>query len=215
MAPIRVAEVLPPPYRIESERLVVRCWEPRDAPLLKDAIDTSLDHLRPWMPWTRDEPQTLDEKIDLLRGFRSRFDAGEDFVYGIFSADESEALGGSGLHTRAGDGALEIGYWFRASATGRGIATKVVAVLTRVAFAVCDVDRVEIRVGPENERSLRIPRQLGYLEEARLRRRLPARSPGGPPRDLLIFSMIEAEFKVSAAAETDVAAYDAAGPKLI
>jgi hypothetical protein len=32
---------------------------------------------------------------------------------------------------------------------------------------------------------------------------------------LLIFSMIEAEFKVSAAAETDVAAYDAAGRKLI
>jgi len=206
-----VAAVLPPPYRIESERLVVRCWEPRDAPLLKEAIDTSLDHLRPWMPWARDEPQTLDEKIDLLRGFRSRFDAGEDFIYGIFSADESEALGGSGLHTRAGDGALEIGYWLRVSATGRGIATEVVAALTRVAFAVCNVDRVEIRVDPENEPSLRIPRRLGYVEEARLRRRLP----GDPPRDALIFSMIEAEFKVSAAAETDLAAYDAAGRKLI
>jgi hypothetical protein len=38
-----------PPYRIETERLVVRCWEPRDAPLLKEAVDASLDHLRPWM----------------------------------------------------------------------------------------------------------------------------------------------------------------------
>ena len=73
---------------------MVRCWEPRDAPLLKDAIDTSLHHLRPWMPWAQHEPQTLDEKVDLLRGFRSRFDAGEDYVYGVFSADESEALGG-------------------------------------------------------------------------------------------------------------------------
>jgi len=204
-----------PPYRIESERLVVRCWEPRDAPLLKDAIDTSLDHLRPWMPWALDEPQTLEEKIDLLRRFRSRFDAGEDFVYGIFSADESEALGGSGLHTRAGDGAFEIGYWLRVGATGRGIATEAVAALTHVAFAVCNVDRVEIRVDPENEPSLRIPRRLGYLEEARLRRRLPARSPGGPPRDSLIFSIIEAEFNVSAAAEPGVAAYDAAGRKLL
>ena len=207
--------MVPPPYRIESERLVVRCWEPRDAPLLKDAIDTSLDHLRPWMPWAHDEPQTLDEKVDLLRGFRGRFDAGEDFVYGIFSADESEVLGGSGLHTRAGEGALEIGYWLRVGATGRGFATEMVAALTRVAFAVCNVDRVEIRIDPENEPSLRIPRRLGYVEEARLRRRLPARAPGGPRCDSLIFSMIEAEFEVSAAAETDIAAYDAAGRRLI
>ena len=35
----------------------MRCWEPRDAPLLKEAVDSSLDHLRPWMPWAHDEPQ--------------------------------------------------------------------------------------------------------------------------------------------------------------
>ena len=27
----------PAPYRIETERLVIRCYEPRDAPLLKAA----------------------------------------------------------------------------------------------------------------------------------------------------------------------------------
>ena len=205
----------PPPYRIESERLVIRCWEPRDAPLLKDAIDTSLDHLRAWMPWAHDEPQTLDDKVDLLRLFRGRFDAGEDFVYGVFSADESEAVGGSGLHTRAGEGAFEIGYWIRLSAVGRGLATEVVSALTLVAFAVCKVDRVEVRVDPENERSLRIPRRLGFVEEARLRRRLPARAPGRPRSDSLVFSMFEAEFEASAVAETAVAAYDAAGRKLI
>ena len=42
------------PYRIETERLVLRCYDPEDAPLLKDAVDRSLDHLRPWMPWTPD-----------------------------------------------------------------------------------------------------------------------------------------------------------------
>ena len=203
-----------PPYRIETERLVVRCWEPRDAPLLKDAIDTSLDHLRPWMPWAQHEPQTLDEKVDLLRGFRSRFDAGEDYVYGVFSADESEALGGSGLHTRVGDGAFEIGYWVRASAVGRGIATEVTAALTHVAFAVCNVDRVEIRIDPDNERSLPIPRRLGYVEEARLRRRLPPRFPGESQRDSLVFSILEDEFDASVAGPA-LAAYDAAGRRLL
>src|SRR6478609_3194876 len=91
-------------YRIETPRLVLRCWEPDDAPLMKDAVDTSLDHLRPWMPWARFEPQTLDEKVDLLRGFRSRFDADEDFPYGVFAPDESRQLGGAGLHRRGGEG---------------------------------------------------------------------------------------------------------------
>ena len=51
------------------------------------------------MPWAHDEPQSLDEKVALLRLFRGNFDLGQDFVYGVFSADESEVLGGTGLHT--------------------------------------------------------------------------------------------------------------------
>jgi len=207
--------MLPPPYRIESERLVIRCWDPQDAPLLKDAVDTSLDHLRSWMPWAHDEPQTLDEKIDLLRSFRGRFDAGEAFVYGVFSSDEREVLGGSGLHRRVGDRALEIGYWLRASAVGRGFATEATAALTRVAFEICEVDRVEIRVDAENLRSLNIPRRLGYVEETRLRRRVPASSAGERPGEALTFSMIEEEFIASTAEATQLVAYDAAGRKLI
>jgi RimJ/RimL family protein N-acetyltransferase len=128
---------VPPPYRIETPRLVLRCWEPRDAPLLKDALDSSLEHLRPWMPWARYEPEPLEAKVDLLRRFRGSFDLGQDFVYGIFSREESEVLGGTGLHTRVGDDAFEIGYWIRASRTREGLATEAAAALTRVAFDVC------------------------------------------------------------------------------
>jgi hypothetical protein len=39
-----------PAYRIHTHRLVLRCWQPTDAPLLKAAIDVNLEHLRPWMP---------------------------------------------------------------------------------------------------------------------------------------------------------------------
>jgi RimJ/RimL family protein N-acetyltransferase len=189
---------------------VLRCWEPRDAPLLADAIDSSLDHLRPWMPWAHDEPRSLDDRIALLRGFRGRFDLGEDFVYGVFSRDEDEALGGSGLHTRAGEGALEIGYWIRASAVGRGYARETAAALTRVAFAVCGVDRVEIRVDPANEASLRIPRALGFAEEATLRRRLPA-ADGGAPRDAVLFALFADELDRMPVSGSSLEAFDALG----
>ena len=155
-----------PPYRIVTERLVLRCWEPADAQALKDALDSSLDHLRPWLPWARNEPQSVEEKVQLLRKFRGNFDLGQDFVYGIFSSDEAEVVGGTGLHPRVGAGALEIGYWIRESRAREGLASEATAALTQVAFEICGVDRVEIRVDPANEPSMGVPKKLGFDEEA-------------------------------------------------
>ncbi|HTS73493.1 MAG TPA: GNAT family protein [Gaiellaceae bacterium] len=198
-----------------TQRLVARCWEPADAPLLKEAVDSSLEHLRPWMPWARDEPQTLPQKVQLLRAFRGQFDRGENFVYGLFSADESEVVGGSGLHPRAGDCiSLEIGYWIRASAIGRGYATEASAALARVGFEVCGADRIDIRVDPANERSAAVPRKLGFVEEARLRRRLIS-APGEEPRDALIFSLFRDGLSGSPVAAAQVEAFDAAGTRVL
>ena len=58
-----------PAYRITTDRLILRCYDPCDAPALKAAIDASLHHLAE-MPWSREEPQSLDDKIALLRRFR-------------------------------------------------------------------------------------------------------------------------------------------------
>jgi RimJ/RimL family protein N-acetyltransferase len=202
----------PAPYRIETERLVIRCYEPRDAPLLKDAIDSSLEHLRAWMPWAESEPQTLEQKTELLRGFRSAFDAGGNFTYGIFDRDESELVGGTGLHPRLEPGGLEIGYWVRASSTRQGFITESTGALTRVGFEVCEADRIEIRIEPRNDASLGVPRKLGYIEEATLRRRLPGRE-GGPLRDVAIFTMFREDFDPATA--SPLRAFDAAGRQII
>jgi RimJ/RimL family protein N-acetyltransferase len=202
------------PYRIVTERAVARCWEPRDARLLKEAVDSSLDELRPWMPWAYDEPQTVEAKIQLLRSFRSQFDLGENFIFGLFSRDESEVVGGSGLHRRVGEGAFEIGYWIRSSRAGVGLATEVAAALTRVGFELCGADRIEIHTEPENERSTAIPGKLGYVEEARLRRRLYA-APGGEPRDAVVFSLFRSDYPGSPAASAQLEAYDALGERVL
>jgi RimJ/RimL family protein N-acetyltransferase len=202
----------PAPYRIETERLVVRCYEPRDAPLLKEAIDSSLDHLRPWMPWAYKEPQTLEEKLELIKHFRANFDSGDNFTCGIFNSDETEVLGGTGLHPRIGPGGLEIGYWIRASATRQGLVTESSAALTRVGFEICDADRIEIRIEPGNEASAGVPRRLGFLEEATLRRRLPARETG-PLRDVTIFTMFREDFDPLVAPA--IRAFDARGERLL
>ncbi len=189
----------------------MRCWEPRDAPLLKGAVDSSLDHLRPWMPWAHAEPQPLPAKVDLLRTFRGHFDLGQDYVYGIFSADESEVVGGTGLHRRSFEGVLEIGYWIRASRAGEGLGTEATAAVARVGFEVAGAERIEIRVARENTASLAIPRKLGFVEEGTLRRFL--HGPDGTPlqRDAVVFALLRKELAGSPVASAELRAYDAAG----
>lgn len=203
-----------PPYRIRTERLVLRCWEPLDAPLLKDAVDSSLDHLRPWMRWAADEPQPLEDKARLLRRFRASFDLGEDYVYGIFAADESAVVGASGLHTRIGDDAFEIGYWIRAERIGEGLATEAAAALTRVGLELCGAEHIEIRCDPVNTRSAAVARKLGFREDATLRRRARAADTTAL-RDVAIFSLFRDEFPGTPAADAAVEAYDAVGGRVL
>ena len=197
-----------PAYRIETPRLVLRCWNPGDGILLKNAIDASLDHLRPWMPWASGEPTDLNAKIATLRYFRGRFDLNQDYVYGIFDPEETMVLGGTGLHTSLGPNAREIGYWIHAGHINQGFATEVSAALTRVAFEIDQVDRVEIHCDPANVRSASVPRKLGYIHEATLRRRTMLED--GKLRDTMVWTLLEEEYPASVAARMKIKAYDAA-----
>jgi RimJ/RimL family protein N-acetyltransferase len=200
----------PPPYRIETPRLVLRCWDPRDATLLKAAVDASVEHLRPWMPWIKDEPQTLDEKIDRLRQFRARFDRDEDYFYAILDPEESHVLGGTGLHQRRGPHAFEIGYWVAEHATGKGVATEVAAVLTRVGLEYCQRDRIEIRCDPANVASAAIPRKLGFTHEATLRR-VDEGIGKGDLRDAMVWTLLRSESQNLQWVPPSIKAFDAAG----
>lgn len=200
-------------YRIETKRLVLRCADPKDAPLLVNAINESLEHLREWMPWAHHEPESIEEKAARLRRFRGEFDLDQDYLYEIFSQDESKILGSSGLHTRLGPNALEIGYWIHADYINQGLATEVAAALTKVAFEINQVERVEIHCDPTNIRSARIPEKLGFVLEATLRQRV--KSPQGEPRDAMIWSMLAEEYPASLPSRANIQAYDALGRKIL
>lgn len=212
MAAIMSKTTLGPAYRVETQRLVLRCWQPQDAALLKQAIDASLEHLREWMPWANDEPVSLDVMVKRLRHFRALFDTDKDYVYAIFNHDETQVLGGSGLHTRLGPSAREIGYWIHADHINQGFATEVTASLTQVALEIDGVDRVEIHCRPENLASAAVPRKLGFTHEATLRRRGPVKD--GVPVDSMIWGMHADVYPESPCASTRITAYDVVGRRL-
>lgn len=189
-------------YEVWTPRLHLRSWKPSDAPALKQAIDESLEELKPWLPWAWTEPSTLDSMVARLSRFEVDFDLGRDWVYGVFERGPERVVGGSGLHRRRGPDALEIGYWLRSTSVGRGYATELAAALTRVALEHHKVRAVQIRCDPNNLRSAAIPKRLGYRHRTTLRKNQT--TPEGAPRDTEVWKLRQDEFDAANPAWQDV-----------
>lgn len=134
-------------------KLEIRPYVVEDALALHDAIVTSVDHLRPWMPWAAEEPKTFDERVAWIR-------AAPDAL-GIWL--DGTCVGGTGMHDRIGPTGREIGYWVRAGWTGRGIATEAARVMTERILALPGVDHAEIHHDKANRSSGRVPEKLGFV----------------------------------------------------
>ena len=63
----------------------------------------------------------------------------------------------------------EIGYMVDPVARGRGIATRVVRLLTRWSFETLGLERLELRIDPENAGSIRVAERSGYRLDGVLR----------------------------------------------
>ncbi|MDB5097400.1 MAG: GCN5-related N-acetyltransferase [Cyanobacteria bacterium RYN_339] len=183
------------PYRIESQRLVLRCYEPTDGPALFEAIDASRAELHRWLPW---RTNTLEEAEASVRRNRGKFDLGQDFTLGIFRKADGRFLGGTGLHRFDWElGRFEIGYWLRTDELGKGYVTEAAGRLTCLCFDTLAARRVEIRVDTEHRASRAIAERLGFPLEGVARH---AMALDGEPRDAAIYAMTRPDFPASPAA---------------
>ena len=152
----------PPPDRIDLGDVVLRRWEPDDAPALAAAAAAALDHLAPWMVWATPEGATESAMATFIAETTARSADGSEQIYGIVDGADGSVLGGTGLHDRLGGGGLEIGYWLAPTATGRGLMTRIAGHLTDLALRLEGIERVEIHCDEANVRSAAVPRRLGY-----------------------------------------------------
>lgn len=195
-------------YRVETPRLTLRCWSPEDAPALRAALDRSDQYLRPWIPFMKDEPRSLADTVDWLRGHRAAFDRGEHFRFGVFDK-EGNLVGENMLLQRVGPDAFEIGYLTHLGFEGRGYATEASAALVRLAFEVYKVRRIEIHHAAGNTASAVIPGRLGFTHEATLRDHIE--DIDGKPHDAWIWCLHAAVYPESPAFAAEILAYDPLG----
>ena len=150
----------PLPERVDGEGIVLRRWLVSDAEGQHEAVAESAEHLRPWMSWMAEEPQTLQQRRGMLARWEEEWLGGGDVRYAVLV--DARVIGSSGFHRRLGPDVLEIGYWIHASFVRRGLATKVAALLTDAAFSLPGITRVEIHHDKANFASAGVPRRLGY-----------------------------------------------------
>ena len=179
------------PERLETERLILRCLQPGDGVVVNAGVCSSLDALRPFMPWAQTAPP-LDESELMCRRAQAKFRLREDIVYAMFlreAGGEGDYIGGCGLHRI--DWAVrrfEIGYWRKTGCEGRGIVTEAAKAMARLAFDSLGARRVELRMDDSNERSWKVAERAGFTLEALLR--FDAVNPRGEPRSTRVYARV-------------------------
>jgi RimJ/RimL family protein N-acetyltransferase len=96
--------------------------------------------------------------------------------------------------------------------TNQGLATENSAALTRVAFEINNVNRMEIHCDPANARSAAVPRKLGYTHETTLRQRIPFLDGWS---DSMIWTLFAVDYPATLSAKAEIEAYDAAGRRIL
>lgn len=160
--------VPPVPDDLRTPRLLLRRPDPADAQALVAAVGAPWPELQRWMHWAQ-APMTLEGSRRNVIDAAAKFDSRETLRYHVWNAGGTELIGSSGYHAlnwQVPKG--EIGYWIATPHTGQGYAREVAQALTELALGPLGFRRVEIRCDPLNERSARIPRALGYCQDAHL-----------------------------------------------
>lgn len=198
-----------PAWQIETARLRLRCFDVEDAAAFRSLLDRNNEHLRPWIPWMKQEPLSLPDTAQRLRQFQTNFRNNKEFRYAICHLESGRLIGLAGLHTRVGPDVLEIGYLLDRNESGKGYALETVRALLRVAFELHAIPRVEIHCAPENVASARIPEKLGFTHEKTFEQH--TEDSEGSRRDSMLWSMSREAYEQTSLNAISVRAFDTEG----
>ena len=165
----------------------LRALEESDAPELYALIDRNRAHLAPWMSWAA--KQDVDATVAFIDRARSQFDENDGLQAAVIVADH--IIGVVGFHAiNWTHRSTSIGYWLDEQHEGRGTITSCVNALVDHALSDWKLNRIEIRVAPENTRSRAIPQRLGFREEGTLRQ---AELVGERYLDSVVYSLLASD----------------------
>lgn len=157
------------PESFESKRLIIRAPKYGDGAASYEAVQESMEELRPWMPFANDSLTPENSEIN-IRQAHLKFLKRSDLRLMLFSKENGQLVGSSGLHRIDWDvRKFEIGYWLRSSYAGQGYMSEAVEAITNYAIRELAANRIEIRCDARNGKSARVAERNGFVLEGILR----------------------------------------------
>jgi RimJ/RimL family protein N-acetyltransferase len=167
------------PMPIFTPRLLIRPKQPGDGTATAAAVSETWDELHRWMQWAENLDAFTPEKMEtrlrqVMLSFRSR-ESIELLGIEVATVQPVVWCGFHDIDWQARQ--CDTGYWVRAGAQGRGIATEAANAMVRYAFCALGMRRVGLTHSGGNEASRRIAEKLGFVRKGIQRSANPL--PGG------------------------------------
>ena len=144
-----------------TSRLLLRPYEPADAPAFFQLLDQHRARLRPAFPDRTNAVLNLDDAGRALAGFAGDWRRGRFYVLGIWKLSTEAYLGDICLMPKpAGD--AEIGYYLAPEAEGQGYAREALAAVVRFGFDTVGAHRLLIRCYADNLRAHAVAEAVGF-----------------------------------------------------
>ena len=157
---------------------------------LLNLVNANRVYLREWLPWV-DHMQTVANFTHYIIDTKKRAADKTDFGYAIII--DKNIVGRMGLHHINYQNKIgEIGYWLADGLQGRGIITKCCTALINHGFTQLGLNRIEIKCGLGNDKSLAIAEKMQFKLEGILRK---AELLNGKFIDLYLYAMLKEEWE--------------------
>jgi ribosomal-protein-serine acetyltransferase len=167
----------------------LRLLEPRHAEELYLLVDSNREHLRRWLPWV-DSTKSTEDIVAFIKQQLQRLATNGTTVASIWY--ENNLAGIISLNSSSVR-CMEIGYWLGEKYQGKGLMTAACKAMIGHSFVELDINRIEIRVEPDNDRSKAIPGRLGFTYEGTQRQK--GMNADGKAVDLMMFSLLKEEWE--------------------
>lgn len=166
-------------------KLVKLAPTPENLKIVFDLIIANRDEFRRWLEWVDFLQKPEDEK-SLLESDNDPKSAN------WFIQWDNRIVGRIGFVSMShGNNRGEIGYWLDKAASGYGVMTEAFKLIEKNAFEEWGFNRIQLKIDPDNNKSLGVAKRMNYKSEGVLRQE---HFINGVYRDGILFSKLKSEY---------------------
>lgn len=152
-------------------------------------VERNRGFLRTWLPWV-DKMKSVDQFYHVIHMWKEQYENNQSLQLAIrYKGKLAGSIGLQGVDWH--NSQASIGYYIIESFQGKGIVTRAVKALLKLAFYDLALNRMEIRCGKENFKSQAIPERLGFTKEGIMR---DGEFLNGKFHDLLVYSLLSRDW---------------------